>query len=75
VHGEDWRRFEALVRSRIGIDMIQHGSQEHFSDHTDETVDMFCPTVDRDLWHVKIDGVRAMERVYAELFGGRAPAR
>jgi hypothetical protein len=75
VHGEDWRRFEALVRSRIGIDMIQHGSQEHFSDHTDEPVDMFCPTIERELWHVKIDGAQAMERVYAELFGGRAPAR
>jgi hypothetical protein len=74
-YGDNWKAFEALVRSKINLDMIQHGSQEHFSDHTDETVDMFCPTVDRSLWHVKLEGVRALERVYEQAFEGRRPMR
>ncbi len=72
-YGPYWRRFEALVRIRINLDMIQHGSHEHFGDHLDEPVYMFCPVEDRSLWHVKVPNAKAMERVYTELFGGRKP--
>jgi hypothetical protein len=74
-YGQNWKAFEALVRSRISLDMIQHGSQEHFVDHTDETVDMFCPTVDRSLWHVRVEGAKALDRLYREVFAGRTPKR
>jgi hypothetical protein len=74
-YGQNWKAFEALVRSQISLDMIQHGSQEHFVDHTDETVDMFCPTAERSLWHVKVEGAKALDRLYREAFGGREPKR
>lgn len=67
--------FEAFVRSKISLDMIQHGSQEHFVDHSDETVDMFCPTQERALWHVEVEGAGALNRLYTETFQGRVPNR
>lgn len=72
-YGENWKAFEALVRGKLNLDMIQHGSQEHFGDHSDETVDMFCPTVDRRLWHVKVEGAGALARLYEQGFEGRRP--
>jgi hypothetical protein len=70
-HSPVWRRFEAFVRSKIQLDMIQHGSQEHFKPHTNEVVDIFCPTRAKNLWHVKVDGKKAIKRLYASLFDGR----
>ena len=74
-YGKNWKAFEAFVRSKINLDMIQHGSQEHFADHTDDVVDIFCPTDDRSLWYRKISGANALDRLYQEVFRGRTPKR
>jgi hypothetical protein len=75
LYGRNWKIFEAYVRSKISLDMIQHGSQEHFTDHSDETVDIFCPTSERALWHVKVEGANDLDRLYSETFRGRIPQR
>lgn len=70
-YGKMWRPLEALVRSQIAIDMIQHGSQEHFCSHSDDEVDIFCPVASRDLWHVKVSGAGALSALYQNVFNGR----
>lgn len=72
-YGEEWKRLEAFIRSKINIDMIQHGSQEHFSDHSDEEVDMFCPIAERELWTVKLRNAEELRRLYNDIFEGRTP--
>lgn len=57
-HGQEWEKVKRLINQKIGVEMIQHGSQEKFSGHTDETLDMFTPNkkmvVIRNQAHVEL---------------------
>ncbi len=70
-YGKLWQKVSTYLNQNFGVHMIQHGSQEHFCYHTDETIDMFTPFEDRDLWRVKVSGSQALSQLYEELFEGR----
>ena len=42
-YGRFWKDVSANLNKKFNVEMIQHGSQVHFSDHTDEWIDMFTP--------------------------------
>ncbi len=70
-HGLYWPQLEAFINGRIKIDMIQHGSQENFSGHTDEVVDIFAPFPEFDLQHRKTINIANMRQVFLEMFDNR----
>jgi hypothetical protein len=59
-----------FLNRRIGAPMVQHGEQETYMRHTDETLDLFRP----DGGVEEVSGRAAIKRVYRELFEGRASA-
>jgi hypothetical protein len=74
-YGKYWLQFEACINGQINSDMIQHGSQEHFCDHSDEIVDIFAPFSDRSIWHSKVTNINQMKKLYKDFFNNRKVKR
>ncbi len=70
-HGIYWNQFEAFVNGRIKIDMIQHGSQENFTGHSEEEVDIFAPFPEFDLQNRKTTNAASMQTVFRQMFDNR----
>ena len=67
-HSKEWEDFECFANYHMGADMIQHGSQEHFCEHTDEDVDIFTPFAEEHLRVRKIVGEDGLRRIYHLFF-------
>jgi len=67
-HSKEWEDFEYFANYHMGVKMIQHGSQEHFCEHSDEDVDIFAPFGERHLQVRKIVGGDGLRRIYHKLF-------
>ncbi len=67
-HSADWEDFSSHANRAMKVPMIQHGSQEHFSDHSDETVDIFAPFPENYLQIRKVCGRLGLIRLYHEFF-------
>ena len=70
--GKELFDVQHFLNNRIGCPMIQHGSQEKFSPHTDEDIVIFWPdgqTV------TEVQGKAAIEQLYRDTFKGRKTAR
>ena len=67
-HSKEWSDFEYFANQNMGVDMIQHGSQEHFCEHSDDEVDIFAPFETRHLQLRKIEGENGLKRIYRLFF-------
>lgn len=56
----------SFINRHIGVQMVQHGSQEHLG-HTNEPLDVFWP----DGRITELEGISAVTRLYENEFGGR----
>jgi hypothetical protein len=68
VRGKDLLDVQNFVNSRIGVPMVLHGAQEHYSDDVNDQIDVFFPdgvTVKSYL------GPEAIRLLYQQEFGGR----
>jgi len=71
IHGKYWEQLVAFANGRMNLDMIQHGSQENFSGHSNEEVDIFAPFPEFDLLHRKTNNAESMKKVFTEMFNNR----
>jgi hypothetical protein len=67
-HSKEWSDFIYFANQHMGVDMIQHGSQEHFCGHSDDEVDIFAPFEKRHLQLRKIEGVNGLKDIYRLFF-------
>lgn len=67
-HSKLWNDFERSVNREMDVDMIAHGSQEHFSVHSDETIDIFAPFRDPYLQIRQIIGRNGLSMLYRQFF-------
>lgn len=68
VRGKELLDVQNFVNSRIGVPMVLHGAQEHYSDDMNDQIDVFFPdgvTVKSYL------GPEAIRLLYQQEFGGR----
>ena len=60
------------VNNAIGAEMVQHGADDEFTGHADETIFVFCPS--GKLPPLELHGLPAIQRWYDNEFHGRKTA-
>lgn len=68
VRGKELLDVQTFVNSRIGVPMVLHGAQEHYSDDVDDKIDVFFPDGVTVKSYIGPDAIRLL---YQEEFGGR----
>lgn len=65
--GRKFKDVQYYVNRVMGVPMVQHGSQEKYSEDLDDQVDVFYPNGDIKLF----SGVKEIATLYQQEFGGR----